>query len=127
MKLIAKEIELFENLSQFHLGYAYYDFHNDFDCIKIALESNCLLFIFKKSIEEIFISFKFENVDLVRFEFENFHEFESLTIDNIYRARFEKDGQLIEFNNDSKSYFYVEFVEDIRIELWCESIIVGNG
>lgn len=126
MKTSAKHIELFKNLSQFDLGNVYYDFHNDFDCIKVAFENDCLLFLFKKITEGDLILLKLENIDLVSFEFENFSEFKNLTIDNLYRGRFEMAGQLIELNDKEKSYFYVDFVEAIKIELWCENVIVES-
>lgn len=124
MVINSKEIEIFKNLSQFDLGNIYYDFHNDFDCIKISLENNFLLFLFKKNEEKEIVSFKFENIDITKFEFSNFSEFVNLTIDNLYRGRFEKDDQLIEFDKDGKAYFYLEFYEGVKMELWCENIVV---
>ncbi len=124
MKVNSKKIELFKDLSQFDLDNVYYDFHNDFDCIKIVFEGTFILLLFRKIIEGYIISFKFDNVILVSFEFENFNKIKNLTIDNIYRGRFEKDRQLIEFSSDGKSYFYLEFVEGIRMELWCDYIVI---
>lgn len=124
MEINSKKIELFKNISQFDLDNIYYDFHNDFECIKITLESNFLLLLFRKIIEEYIISFKFDNTILAMFEFTDFSEFKNLTIDNIYRGRFEKNGQLIEFSSDGKSFFYLEFTESIKMELWCENIVI---
>ena len=126
MIINSKEIELFKNLSQFDLGGVYFDFHNDFVCTKISLMDNSLLFLFKEIIEGYIISFRFDNITLVGFEFDNFPEFKNLTIDNIYRGRFEKNGKLLEFNSDEKSYFYLEFVEGVNLELWCENIEVDK-
>ena len=120
----SKKIALFKNLSEFDLDNIYYDFHNDFDCIKIILEDNFLSLIFRKIKEEYLISFGFQNVNLIRFDFGNFSELKNLTIDNLYRGRFEKDGHLSEFSGDGKSYFYLEFYEGPKMELWCESIAV---
>jgi hypothetical protein len=123
MKIDSKNLELFRNLSQLELGECYYDFHNDFDCIRIGLENNFLIFLFKKIIEGYIISYRFENVDIVNFEFINFSEFNNLTIDNIYRGRFENNGKLLEFNNEN-SYFYLEFDQGSKMEFWSKGIII---
>ena len=124
MEIDHKKIELFKNLSQFDFDNVYYDFHNDFDCVKITFENNFLILFFKKIVEGYIISFKFENVLLEKFYFFNFPELKNLTIDNLYRGRFEKNDELIEFDKNGKSYFYVEFYEGPKIELWCENIMV---
>ncbi len=122
----SREIELFKNLSQFDLSKVNYDFHNDFDCIKILFERTFLVLLFKRITDSCLVSFKFENVFLEGFQFFNFEEFKNLTVDNIYRGRFQIDDELFEFNDDGKSYFYIEFYEGPKIELWCESIVVGE-
>jgi hypothetical protein len=124
MKIDSKNIELLLNLSQFEVGNVYYDFHNDFDCNRISLENNFLILLFKKIVEGYIISFRFENVEIVNLEFINFSEFKNLTIDNIYRGRFEENGQLIEFNNMEKSYFYLEFDQGSKMELWGNGIVI---
>ena len=53
---------------------------------------------------------------------ENFLEYKNLTIDNIYRGRFEQEGQLFEFDQDKRAYFYVEFYQNFKIELLCDKI-----
>lgn len=121
-----REIELFENLSEFAFGGLRYDFHNDFYCMKISFERSFLMLLFKKIEDESIVSLKFENTLLENFEFFSFEEMKSLTIDSIYRGRFQKDNELLEFNIDGKSYFYIEFYEGPRIELWCNSIVVDE-
>lgn len=127
MKIDSRKIEILKNLSQFEFGNIYYDFHNDFDCIGISLENKFLILLFKKIIDGSIISFRFENVDLVNFEFTNFSEFENLTIDNIYRGRFEKNGLLMESNNQQKSYFYLEFDQGSKLEFWSEAILIERN
>ncbi|MEI6697290.1 MAG: hypothetical protein WCO13_14645 [Bacteroidota bacterium] len=127
MKIDSKNIELLRNLSQFEFGNVYYDFHNDFDCVRISLENNFLIFLFKKIIEGYIISFRFDDVDLVKLEFINFSEFKNLTIDNIYRGRFEKNGQLLEYNNNEKSYFYLEFDQGSKMEFWSKEIVIEKA
>ena len=120
----SNETELFKNLSQLELGNLYYDFHNDFNCLKLLFEDNILILSFKNIVNEYVISFKFDDSILKRFEFFNFKNFKDLTIDCLYRGRFQKDNELLEFDVDGRSYFYMEFCEDIKIEFWCKNIII---
>ena len=122
--LNSREIELFKNLSQFEIDKVYYDFHNDFDCIKIFFESTSLILLFRSITDSNYVSFKFEKVILERFDIFNFEEI--LTIDNIYRGRFQRNNELLEFGIDGKSYFYIEFYEGPKIELWSERIIIDE-
>ena len=127
MKTIkAKEIELFKNLSQLESDSLFYDFHNDFDCEKVLYESNILILLFKNLIKGYFVSLKFENTTIERFEFLNFDELKNLTIDNIYRGRFQKENELLESDISGKSYFYIEFYEGPKIEIWCEKIVIDE-
>lgn len=121
-----KNIELFKNLSQYDLENQYYDFHNDYDCIKISFENCFLTFLFKHINEGFIISMKFKNVILEKFEFTNFSELKNLTIDNLYRGRFEKNDELFEFYNDDKSYFYLEFYKGGKFEFWCDEISIDK-
>jgi hypothetical protein len=120
----SKNIKLFENLSIFEIEGLYYDFHNNFYCFGITLKDNNFILLLKNIEEEYLVYFKFENMFLEKFEFLNFEEFKNLTIDSLYRGRFEEDGRLVEFNNRGQSYFYIEFYEGLYIELWCENIVV---
>lgn len=120
----SKSIELFKNLSQFDLEGFCYDFHNDYNCTKVTLNNNCLELQFKKIVGENLVSFIFQNVIFQKFELRDFSEFDFLTIDNLYRGRYEEDGRLIEFNKEGKAYFYVDFYVGLKIELWCENILL---
>ena len=126
MKISAKDLEIIRNLAQIEIDNSYYDFHNDYDCIKIMFENNSLILFFKHIVGGNLISFGFNEAIIEKFDFFNFYEFKNLTIDTLYRGRFESNGNLTEFNDEGKSYFYLEFVEGANIELWCESIIVEN-
>ena len=128
MKIIkAKEIELFKNLSQIELDNLFYDFHNDFDCIQVLFESNMLILLFKNIMKGDFVSFKFDNATIESFDSLNFEELKNLTVDNIYRGRFQKNDQLFEFDINGKSYFYIEFYEGPCIELKCMNIIIAEA
>ena len=124
MKTNAQNIELFKNLSEYDLGGEYFDFHNEFNCIKITFENNLLTLFFEKIEDRLLILMKFDNVVLEKVEFDHFSEMQNLTIDTLYRGRFEKEGKLFEFSNTGKSYFYLEFYKGGKMEFWCDDILV---
>ena len=115
---------MFKNLSQIEFGSIYYDFHNEFDCFKIIFDNNKLSLYFKKINENYIVSLSFESVKLFLIEFINFSEFQNLTIDNLYRGRFEKNGKILEFEDDQKSYFYLEFDNGAKMEFWSDEILI---
>jgi hypothetical protein len=123
MKINSINIELFQNISQFNFDNEFYDFHNDFECINVKLNKNDLILLFKNSLSDFMVSIHFQGTTFNSLEFEFVEEFKSLTLDNLYRGKFETDGKLIEFENN-KGYFYLDFYEGITIEFWCESILV---
>jgi hypothetical protein len=119
----AKDIELFQNLSQSRFGENYYDFHNDYNCIKIVFKDNCLILLFRAIVDGQMISIKFKKITFVTFDFEFIEEIKTLTIDNMYRGKCEVSGELVEFKGDC-GYFYLEFYEGYRMEFWSNSIII---
>lgn len=123
MSVDSKKIELFKNLSEFDIDDLYFDFHNDFDCINIKFDSCFLIFIFQNIADNSLVSIQFENAILTYCEF-NFQETVNvLTIDNLYRGKFENKGELIEFQNNC-GYFYLEFYEGQKMEFWSEGVTV---
>ncbi len=126
MKIKAKDIELFKNLSQFDLEDVYYDFHNEFNCTKIYFSDRILFFLFEKISCRFVVKLSFFNVALERFDFCNFSQMNNLTIDSLYRGRYEKENKLFEFSNSGSSFFYLEFYEGGKIEFWCDEILVEN-
>jgi hypothetical protein len=52
----------------------------------------------------------------------DFNAAKDLTLDNLYRGRFEKNGTLIEFDPGGRSYFYLEFYEEDEIEFWSDEL-----
>lgn len=120
----ARNIELFKNLAQYNLGNEYYDFHNDFDCIKISLEEKYLTLVFKSITEDFIVTIKFKDVLLLTLNFEFMSKIEPLTIDSLYRGRLEINGELFEFTNNGNSFFYIEFYEGQKIEFFCSSVEV---
>ena len=119
----ANKIELFKNLSQNEYGDKWIDFHNDFDCVKVIFKIDGFLILWFKGIsDDEIISFKFSNVLIEQMEFFNLSKVENLTIDNLYRGKIEKDGELLEFSKDGKGYFYMEFDEGQKLEFWSSGL-----
>ena len=122
----SKDIELFKNLSQGEYCGKYIDFHNDFYCIKIVLlKDRLLVLLFKRILDKKVIRISFTDVSIERMEFFNFSEVENLTIDNLYRGKVEKEGELLEFKNRNSGYFYLEFDEGQKLEFWSIGLTVG--
>lgn len=122
--IYSSDVELFENLSQYYWNDIHYDFHNEYHCNSIIYEDGSFLLCLTSIIGEISVEIKFQNVEFEKIVFVNFSKLSDLTIDNLYRGRFEKEGQLFEFNDDKKSYFYLEFDEGPRMEFWSDCIEV---
>jgi hypothetical protein len=123
MEIKTSQIELFKNIIQGDFDGNYYDLHNDFNCIKITIEKGVLSLIFRNIHSSFLISLKFLNVNITFFEFDLKEKIETLTIDNLYRGRFEVDEKLIEYKNED-GYFYLEFYEGQKMEFWSKSLIV---
>lgn len=123
MKIRSDKIELFQNLSQFDFDNDSFDFHNDFDCLKVKFQSDILVLIFQNIVSKFLISVSFQKTTLTFFEFDFTELTKTLTIDNLYRGKYEIDGSLIEFQNN-RGYFYLEFYEGQKIEFWSESISI---
>lgn len=121
MKINSDKFELFQNISQFDFDKISYDFHNDFDCKKIKFQNNVLILVFRNILNNFLVSLSFDKASLILCEFDFTETIETLTIDNLYRGKFEIDGTLMEFEN-GRGYFYLEFYEGLKIEFWSESI-----
>lgn len=124
MAIDAKDIELFRNLAQWDLESVYYDFHNDFICILIKFGETTLTLKFRRTADEADITVSFLNTTIVNFEFTVLPESDELRIDLLYRGRFEKEGQLLETDENGRAYFYLEFCDEQKIEFFSGSISI---
>ncbi len=120
--IAATSLEFLKNLSQYDYNNQYYDFHNDYNCEKLSYTKGLLLIIFKKMVDEAFLSLKFTDVKITTIDFYNVKEVEGLTIDTLYRGRAELNGELIEVSEDGRGYFYLEFYEGQKMEFWAKGI-----
>lgn len=121
----ANKIKLFENIAQFDIEGIYYDFHNDYSCTRVSLSEDSLELMFLKSLSDEKISLRFLEVEIFMLDLMFCEINKGLTIDSIYRGRFEVGGFLNEFNEMNKSFIYIEFYEGQAIELFCERIEVS--
>lgn len=122
MKIDPKNIEIFKDFSEIQFGEFQYDFHNNFDCIGITFKDKVLNLNLRNTTENYDFSLKFEDVDIVNFEF--FLEIKSLTIDTLYKGRFVFNEQLIEISIDERCYFYLEFYEGPKFEFFSRNIVL---
>lgn len=122
--MIAKKFKLFDNLSQMEYNGSFFDFHNDYNCTSLSLENNEFSLLLSHIRNENQIILKFSNTKFVNFHFDLKIKNESLTIDNLYRGRFELNGILHEFSESDSSYFYLEFYEGQSFEFFCDELLI---
>jgi hypothetical protein len=120
--IAATSLEFFKNLAQYDYDNRYYDFHNDYNCEKIAYSEGTLLIILKKMVDEVLLSLKFTDVKIATIAFSNVKEVEGLIIDTLYRGRTELNGEVIEVSEDGRGYFYLEFYEGQKLEFWAKDV-----
>lgn len=123
MNIKSDKIKLFENLSQFDFDNCSMDLHNDFECLKVKFHNNILILVFQNIVSKFLISISFQKTTMTFFEFDFTETMKTLTIDNLFRGKFEIDGALTEFENN-RGYFYLEFYEGQKIEFWSESLSI---
>ncbi len=125
--IAAASLELFKNLAQHDYDNRYYDFHNDYNCEKLSYSDGILLILFTSLADGILLSLKFTEVRITALDFFNVKDARNLILDNLYRGRYELNGKLIEFSEDGKGYFYIQFYEDQKLEFWAKSIDIEQG
>lgn len=120
----AKNIYFFKDLTQLKYQENYYDLHNDYDCTIIDFNGDNLSFKLKKIKDKTIVILKFSNASITKINFFNEIGVDRLTINILYRGRFEKNGELLDISENNQSYFYMEFEEGQTIEFWAENIII---
>lgn len=122
----AKDIKLFDDLTQLTINHKTYDLHNNYDLSSLTLSDCKLLFKLNHCKEAKTISVLFHDVEIVKLGFEFSSCIDNSTIDSLYRGRFERDGSLIEFSDRGKGYFYLELFEGDNIEFWSSSLTIEH-
>lgn len=115
--------ELFNNIAQLQCNGEYYDFHNDYSCSNILLEYECLNLSLKHLINNLNVCLVFSGVTVTKINF-SFNEqiIGNLTLDNLYRGRFELKGNLYEYDNMKRCYYYLEFYEGYSLEFFANNL-----
>lgn len=121
--IAATQIELIKNLAQYEFDNKYYDFHNNYNCEKILYTNNTFSLFFKSVINSTQPIIEFDDVNVSVIEFGK-QVGKELTLDLLYRGRYESNGELIELSNDGKGYFYLEFYEGCKFEFWAKGISI---
>ena len=121
--------ELLKNLSEIQIDDDYFDFHNDYDCYLIKYHKECaeLILSFKTAGQRIqlitHVEIIFKDVIISNMTFEPESTDNIMTIDTLYRGRYEEKGVLREFTDDNKGYYYVEFYKGFSFELFVSKIV----
>lgn len=104
---------------------SYIDLHNDYDChsISYADVSKELYLRFELCEDnERKVDLVFKEVEINKMSF-NLGDLEDVkTIDSLYRGKYEVEGELREFTDDGKSYYYVEFCSGVSFELFAKKL-----
>jgi len=120
----AKDLDLFKNLCDWDLNPdEYWDLHNDFECVRIINEKGLLKFVFKSISDATnFLYLEFMDTELTHLDLSLAEPLATLTLDNVYRGRFQVNGDLIEFDQQQRGYFYLEFYEGPMFEFWSSGV-----
>ena len=121
MKTTGKELALFEDLTEFQLNNKLYDLHNDFTCFKIDFLNDKLLFHFKNS-ENTIMQILFYDVKLHNSNIDLIPTRDIDTIDIIYRGRYEKNGILIDEDDNQRVFIYCAFYGGKQFEFWSRGL-----
>ncbi|MCC8409255.1 hypothetical protein LJ707_09945 [Mucilaginibacter sp. UR6-1] len=128
MEIRLTETELFKSLTEIEDGTTYIDLHNEFDCKEVNISPNEVQLVFTNNLDvpkvkRVGLIFKDAKITKVSTSLQN-GDFTSLTIDNIYRGRFENSDGLFERSDNGLYYYYVDFFKDYNIELFASEFIV---
>ena len=98
------------------------DLHNSFNCRNIEYAMDKFIFDFSDS--ESLLRIVFTEVEILKMQLPFKQSFEGITLDNMYRGRFEVNSQLADLSPDSKGCIYIEFYEGQSLEFLCKAMII---
>ena len=119
---------LFENLAFLQLDDFYMDAHNDFHFSQFQFEQQTQrLTITFRSLNESpsIVEYVLEEVEFIECSITQFQQHTQIILDNLYRGRFESNNILLEKSENGKVCFYIDFIENILIELLTSKVIVN--
>lgn len=122
--------DLFLTLLENYVEGIYIDLHNCYKCEKMLFDKNENRFSFDfRNIEQAVawpkVSIIFEDVVIALHKISFESAINELTLDNFYRGRFFDGKELKEYSDDGKGYFYIDFYEEISIEIFAGKVILS--
>ncbi|MEN0053129.1 MAG: hypothetical protein AAGC65_05650 [Mucilaginibacter sp.] len=128
-EIVLDNPQLFQNLIELKDYDLYIDLHNDYYCCLIEY-SNILQTIkinFNRSsilndIGSVVIIFSGAEIAKIDFLLDSSIQMK-LTLDTLYRGRFEIDSELYEYRDKNKAYYYIDFYEENHsMEIFAEAL-----
>lgn len=121
--------ELFQSLVELDINGFSIDLHNEYDCTSFTYNSNVNEFQLNfKSINENtiypLVALKFEQVTFHKFNVGLATTPRSRTIDSIYRGRFEANGDLHEYTEDGRPFYYLDFLETYSFQFFSKDLVI---
>ena len=117
--------ELFKDLTTVSIKDKFFDLHNDYNCkiINYDLVVKVLKLIFEPCRSNVnSLSLEFNEARISNFTFNFSYSQDANTLNAFYRGRFESDGLLLEYSKLNESYFYLDFQEDDKFEVFAKKV-----
>ena len=119
--------ELFKDLTEMDINGYCVDLHNDYDCLKLRLSDDELLMSFKSIRDNSkypLVILQFKAVEIKKLHVDFGVEAQHKTIDRLHRCRFLQNEVLIEYSNEGKAFYALEFCEGYAIEFFTEELVL---
>jgi hypothetical protein len=121
--------ELFKDLVCFKMHEHDIDLHNDFRCIQLLyLNTKKKLTLIFENIKRVKIAKKiciiFDDVIIEKMDVQFIGVASESSMELFYRGRFQVDDKLFDTNETNQSYFYLEFVDGLSLELFARFVKV---
>lgn len=125
-------IPLFQEMTSIDaFGYSV-DLHNDYHCFALTFDKDDrslnLAFTPNHRVPNnprLCLIFRSAVITSLNMKLEG--DLDARTIDSLYRGRFEVNSEtLAEYSPDGKSYFYIEFANGTKLELFCANVFIAE-
>lgn len=117
--------ELFKDLTTVSAENQFFDLHNDYNCKAISYDSIAMILtlVFKPcSSTKKNLCMEFTGARIANFTFHLSCSKDASTLNAFYRGKFENDGVLLEYSNSDERYFYIDFEEDDKFEVFARKV-----
>lgn len=120
----SKILEPLEELA--YVG-GYIDLHNDYYCTDVKQLVKCkeMQLQFTSSGEKTYqkVTIKFKDVEIKKMSLPLQNKiYNGIIVDTFYRGRYEEHGNLREYSDTGKGYYYITFDEGYYVELLSNSV-----